>query len=221
MNMQQRLEGVAQQYKRQGYQVTLNPVAVDLPDFAKDFKVEMLATRPDGNVLISAKESSRDFENDPALSGYAGAIEKQPGWRYDVFVLVPPPPVSQPLDATDASEPEIDKLISDSARLYQAGFAPQAVLTGWAAMESAMRHRLRVLGANAQWGTSPREMLNNLYSSGILSHGEFRDLEGVYRLRNIIVHGFSVPDIAQGAITFLCQTARRLMEESKPSASVT
>src|SRR5436305_13010824 len=71
MNTQQRLEGVAQQYRRQGYKVTLNPGPADLPDFAKDFKVEILATRPDGSVLVSAKESNRDFESDPALSGYA------------------------------------------------------------------------------------------------------------------------------------------------------
>jgi hypothetical protein len=216
MNTQQRLEGVAQQYRRQGYQVTLNPGPADLPDFAKDFTVEILATRPDGNVLVSAKETSRDFESDPALSGYAEAIEKQPGWRYDVFVLAQPPPMTRPGDADDASDVEIHKLIGDSDRLYQAGFAPQAVLTGWAALESAMRHRLRALGAKAQWGLSPREMLNDLYSSGILSHGEFRDIEGVFRLRNIIAHGFSVPEFGDGAVTLLCDTARRLLEESKP-----
>ena len=59
-------------------------------------------------------------------------------------------------------------------------------------------------------------MLNDLYSSGILSHSEFRDLEGLYRLRNIIVHGFSVPEIGHGAVTFLSDTARRLLEESRP-----
>ncbi len=216
MNTQHRLEGVAQRYRRDGYQVILNPGPADLPDFAKDFKVEILATRPDGNVLVSAKESSRDFESDAALPGYAEAIEKQPGWRYDVFVLAPPPPMTQPRDANDASEAEIQTLIGDSDRLHQAGFAPQAVLTAWAALESAMRHRLRALGVKTQWGISPREMLNDLYSSGILSHSEFRDLEGLFRLRNIIAHGFSLPEIGDGAATFLCDTTRRLLEESKP-----
>jgi hypothetical protein len=220
MNTKQRLEAVAQGYRRQGYQVTLNPGPADLPEFAKDFKVELLATRPDVNVLVSAKESARDFESDPALSGYAEAIEKQPGWRYDVFVLGPPPPMTQPRDADDASEAEIHKLIDDSVRLYQAGFAPQAVLTGWAALESTMRHRLRTLGVKTQWGMSPGEMLNDLYSSGILSHSEFRDVEGLFRLRNIIAHGFSVPEIGQGVVTFLCDTTRRLLEESKPLESV-
>ena len=213
MNIQQRLEGIAQRYRREGYQVTLNPGPADLPDFAKDFKVEILATRP---ALVSVKESNRDFERDLALSGYAAAIEKQPGWRYDVFVLGPPPPITQPRDAADASEADIHKLVGDSDRLYHAGFAPQAVLTGRAALESAMRHRLRALGVEEQWGVSPREMLNDLYSSGILSHSEFRDLEGVFRLRNIIVHGFSVPEIGHGVVTSLTDATRRLLEESKP-----
>ena len=68
MNTQQRLEAVAQRYRRQGYQVTLNPGAVDLPDFAKEFKVEILATGPVRNVLISAKESTRDFRATTRLS---------------------------------------------------------------------------------------------------------------------------------------------------------
>jgi REase_AHJR-like len=219
MNTQQRLESVADRYRQQGYQVTLNPSAADLPSFAKDFKVELLATRPDGNVLVSAKASNREFERDTALSGYAEIIEKHPGWRYDVFVLAPPVPKMRSSDAADASEDEIRKLIGDSDRLLQAGFAPQAVLTGWAALESSMRHKLRAMGNKAAWGSSPQEMLNDLYSSGALSHTEFRELEGYFRLRNVIAHGFSVPEITPSAITFLAETARRLLEESKPVES--
>jgi hypothetical protein len=220
MNTQQRLEGVAQRYRQQGYQVTLNPGPADLPEFAKNFKVELLATRPDARVLVSAKGSAREFESDPALSGYAEAIEKQPGWRHDDFVLGPPPPMTPPRDVDDASENEIHKLIDDCDRLYQAGFAAQAVLTGWAALESAMRHQLRALGMQTHWGIAPREMLNDLYSSGILSLSEFRELENLFRLRNIISHGFSSPDIDRGAIIFLRDTTRRILQESKPLESV-
>jgi hypothetical protein len=216
MNNQQRLEHVADRYRQQGYRVVLNPGPDDLPPFAKDFAVEILATRPDGGVLASAKASPSEFERDPDLSRYAEIIQNQPGWRYDVFVLGPPPPAPEPREVADASEEEIARTLTDSERLYQAGFAPQAVLSGWAALESAMRHKLRAMGDKAGWGTSSRAMLNELVSSGVLSPGEFRDLEGLSRLRNVIVHGFSVPEIGAGAVAFLADTSRRLLAESKP-----
>lgn len=219
MNTEQRLEHIADQYQEQGYQVVQNPSPDELPPFARDFKVEILARRPDGNVLASAKASSLEFEKDPDLSRYAEITEKQRGWRYDVFVLGPPPPIPDRPEIADASEREISKALDDAERLFQAGFEQQAVIAAWAGLESAMRHRLRSLGSKAEWGTSPRSMLNELISSGILTHSEFRDLEGLSRLRNIIVHGFSVPEIGTTAVSFLASTARKLLMESHQVAS--
>ncbi len=216
MNTQHPLDRLAERYRQQGYQVTVNPRPDDLPTFAKGFKVEILAKRPDGNVLVSAKASSSEFERDPNLADYADAIERQPGWRYDVTVLGPPPPASAPRHVDDASAEQIEATLEDANRLFTEGFAPQAALTAWGAFESAMRHRLRAMGQKAGYGTSPRSMLNELISSGDLSHSEFRDLEGLSNLRNIIVHGFAVPEIDQGAISFLADTARKLLAESKP-----
>jgi HEPN domain-containing protein len=218
MNTQQRLEHVANRYRQQGYKVILDPGPDDLPAFARDFKVEILATRPDGGVLVSAKGSSFEFENNPDLSRYADFIENQPGWRYDVFVLGPPPPVPGPSEVADASEEEISRALADSERLLEAGFRPQAITSAWAALESAMRHKLRAMGDDAGWGTSPGTMLNELVSSGVLSRGEFRDLEGISRARNMIVHGFSAPETGHGAVTFVSDIARRLLAESKQAA---
>jgi hypothetical protein len=216
MNTPQQLERVADRYREQGYQVVVNPGPDVLPPFARDFRVEILAKRPDGNVLVSAKASRSEFERDPNLAHYAEVIEKHRGWRYDVTVLGPPPPAPSPRDVNEASEAEILKALDDAERLVGEGFASQAVLTAWSAFESAMRHRLRALGVDAGYGTSPRSMLNELISAGALSHGEFRDLEGLANLRNIIVHGFSVPEIRPGAVSFLADTTRRLLADSKP-----
>jgi REase_AHJR-like len=219
MTTEQRLEQIADRYRAQGYQVVLHPGPDDLPPFAKDFKVEILASRPDGNVLVSAKASSAEFERDPNLSRYAEIIQNQQGWRFDVFVLGPPPHTPDRHDMAEASEGEISKSLDDAERLFQAGFEPQAVLAGWAALEAAMRHRLRSLGNKTEWGTSPRSMLNELISLGILTNSEFRDLEDIARLRNIIVHGFSVPEISASTVSLLDGTARRLLTESKQVAT--
>ncbi len=68
MNTQQRLNHIVDRYRKQGYQVILNPQPDDLPPFAKDFKVEIFASRPDGNVLASAKATASEFDGDTNLS---------------------------------------------------------------------------------------------------------------------------------------------------------
>lgn len=210
---------VVDRYREQGYKVALNPGPDDLPSFAKDFNVEILASRADGNVLASAKGSVPEFEMDPNLSRYAEVIQKQRGWRYGVFALGPSADGRERHGVAEASEEEIYKALENAERLFQAGFGPQAVLTAWAALESAMRHRLRSLGGKADWGTSPRSMLNELVSPGIVTHSDFRELEKLSRLRNIIAPGFSMPEIGAGTVSFLADTTRRLLTESKQVAT--
>jgi len=217
MDTEQRLNQVADRYREQAYRVVMRPGPDDLPPFAKDFELEILATRQDGGVLVSAKASAAEFEADRNLSKYAEIIEKQPGWRYDVFVLGPPPLPPHKHAANEATEAEINRALDDADRLFQAGYIPQSVIAAWAAAESAMRHRLRSQGSEAGWGTPPRSMLNELVSSGALSGSDFRKLEDLSHLRNVIVHGFSVPDIDPGVVPFLTSAARQLMAESIPA----
>jgi len=71
-------------------------------------------------------------------------------------------------------------------------------------------------GGEAGWGTMPRTMLNELYSSGVISTSALRDLEGLFQVRSAIVHGFSAPAADPGTVRFLVDTARRLLAESEP-----
>jgi hypothetical protein len=56
-----------------------------------------------------------------------------------------------------------------------------------------------------------------LFSAGVFNNREFRDLEGLAQLRNVIVHGFSVPDFPSSAVEILLDVARRLLTESPAS----
>ncbi len=100
--------------------------------------------------------------------------------------------------------------------LCENGFIRAAVITAWSALESAMRMRMRAAGEPAGWGTEPREMLNELYSSGLLASDEFNHLERLYQVRNQIVHGFVSPSLDGGMVAFMAGLARRFVEESRP-----
>jgi hypothetical protein len=84
-----------------------------------------------------------------------------------------------------------------------------------------MRRRVRAGGEEAGWGTMPRTLLNDLYSSGAISTGVLRELERLYQLRNAVVHGFSAPAVDSGAVRFLVDMARRLLAESQPVKQMT
>jgi hypothetical protein len=218
MNSEERLNAVADRYRALGFKVVLRPGAADLPPFAKDFKVEILATRDDGGVLVSAKGSASELEADPNVPQYAEITNAQPGWRFDLFVLGPDP--QQPADRQEAKEPAEEAILRDLdavQKLMGAGFDEQALVAAWAALEAAMRRRLRAQGEKASWGTSPRTLLNELYSLGSLSSSVFRELERLFPLRSAIIHGFAVPGVDPDRVAFLVETARRLLTDSQPT----
>src|SRR6266446_409939 len=99
--------------------------------------------------------------------------------------------------------------------MLEAGFVQQGLIAAWAVLEVAMRRRLQAEGEQAGWGSSPRTMLNELYSGGVLQSSVFRDLEGLFQTRSAIVHGFTTPVIENSAVQFLAETARRLLDESR------
>jgi uncharacterized protein YutE (UPF0331/DUF86 family) len=210
----ERLEQVADPYRLRGYAVTVRPSASELPPFAKDFKIEILATRGDGNVLVSVRKNPTEFRKDPDVSRYAEAIDHQKGWRYDIIVLeADNRPESEVPGAKEPSESDIRKALNDAERMQQAGFVAQSLIAAWSALESAMRWRIRAEGLRDDWKTSPKTMINELYSHGFLSRSTFDDLEGYLRLRNVIVHGFAPPEVEPSAVEFLVRTARELLDE--------
>ena len=195
--------------------MTERPDVGELPLFAKDFKVELLAERPDGNVLVSVKTDPGEIEKDTSLADLAELVGKQPGWRYDITLLKPPeaPESLWRGNADELSEAQIEKMLGDAGLLFERGFEPQAFLTAWAAFESTMRHRLRAIGHRAGYGSPARTMLNELISSGEIDSSEFRDLEGISKLRNVIVHGFESPPIGISSIEFLGMLSRRFLND--------
>jgi hypothetical protein len=216
MNIEQQLNQVADRYRSQGYKVVVRPGSDELPDFAKDFKIEAVARRGDGCALVSAKKTYSDLESDPNVATYAEITEKQAGWRLDVVVLEADSMVlPDKREAREPSEDEIRQSLENPERLLQAGFVQQALIAAWASLEAAMRKRLQAEGEEAGWGSSPRTLLNELYSAGVLQTPVFRDLEGLFQARSAIVHGFTTPVIENSAVQLLVDTARRLLEESR------
>jgi hypothetical protein len=168
--------------------------------------------------LASAKKDSAEMQADANLPRYAEIIENQPGWRFDLFVLGPDSDawVNKRDDVQEPSDNDILRSLDDAERMFHAGFVGQSLIAAWAALESAMRRRLRAQGEEAGWGTSPRTMLNELFSAGDLTNSVFRELEDLFQLRSAIVHGFAPPIVEKNAVELLVQTTKQLLSAPLP-----
>ena len=215
MNFEQQLNTVADGYRTRGFKVVVRPGPDDLPPFAKDFKVDILATGPCGNALASVKGSPAELEDDANLGRYAEIIEKQPGWRFDLLLLGPEL-AKVDRHVSEPSAEDIRRMLDEVERLLQAGFVAFAFAAAWGALEAAMRRRIRAGGGKADWATTGQTVLNEVYSSGMISTTVLRELERLFQVRNAIVHGFSAPPVDPGSVRFLIDTARRLLAESQP-----
>jgi hypothetical protein len=218
MNFEQELQRLADAYARQGYRVTIRPNPEDLPPFAKDFKVEILCKRGTEGVLVAVKRNREEAAVDSNLTQYAEIISSQNGWRFDFAVLEAENPRFREINgAIDFSEIDIEKAFVESLDMVRQGYLRPAVMTAWAGFEAAMRLRLRAAGEQTGWGSSLRSMLTELYSNGFVDVKEFRRLEALLPVRNQIAHGFtsSLASEEKGAVQFLSDTGRRLVEESR------
>jgi uncharacterized protein YutE (UPF0331/DUF86 family) len=206
----------ARRYALDGYKVVTNPSSLDLPDFAKDFRVDMAATREDEGILVSVKKTRQDLSDDPEVKRYAAITEKHEGWRFDFIILESENPRERELQG--AQEMAIDQIITTLERaetLAHGDTLYSAIIIAWSAFESAMRQYLRWSGQKAGWGISPRQMINELYSSGVFSTVEFQRILELSRLRNEIVHGFVPSTNDAEVVSFLIEITSRMLAEGR------
>jgi HEPN domain-containing protein len=222
MDIEHELNRVADGYRAQGYSATIRPEPDQLPMFAKDFKLEIVGRRGTEGVLVAVKKNRDEVAADSNMQRYAEITGTQPGWRFDFVILeAENPKAREARGAREFSSEDITHSLDQAENLSRMGFTRFAVIAAWAALEAAMRMRLRASGQEAGWGSMPRQMLRELYSAGAFTPDEFHRVELASQLRNQIVHGFS-SQVAENessevaTVQILKDVTRRLVSESQP-----
>lgn len=216
MSLEPELSKIADNYRGQGFDVVVQPTACDLPDFAKDFRVELVGRRGIGGVLASIFESQTELKAASDLERYAEVVESQADWRYDLVVLGRQFEPPEEIEGKEPTEQEVRSAVEGIGRMVDAGFLPQAFVAAWSLLEAATRKRVTVERNLTKAGASPRTMLAELYSNGVLSSGDFRDLKGSLAVRNAVVHGFTPPSaLSEAAVQLLVGVTLRLLDEAR------
>ncbi|HEY2321228.1 MAG TPA: hypothetical protein VGJ82_00060, partial [Thermoanaerobaculia bacterium] len=82
-----KLEQIASEYRRKGYDVATRPREDHIPPFLRPFQPDLVATSDRDNVVVEIK-SSLDLASESIMK-LAEAVEAQSGWRFELVVVNP------------------------------------------------------------------------------------------------------------------------------------
>jgi hypothetical protein len=188
---------VAFQLKQAGYDVRVEPGSKDLPFDLRGYQPDLVGRKGDGGVIIEVKASEARSSID-TYAEVAHIVQQHPGWR---FVLVPADRLRQQsfFELVGlASMEQIEKRAKAARELLASGMHAPAFITAWSGIEGLLRRRAEEQAVPAI-ALSTGSLIKQLYSHGLLSLPQFRELEALLKLRAAVVHGLSDEGVVEAS----------------------
>ncbi|OUL35869.1 hypothetical protein [Nostoc sp. 106C] len=205
---EKRLQSIAREYKKKGYQVLLHPSRSELPDFLSSFSLDMIAINDQENVVVEVK-SKPTLTKSSYLTPLAKAVNNQPGWRFELVVTNPVKSAVVEGNAQILLTSEIKeriRLVRELSGKEQAA----ALILAWSAIEAA----LRLVGQEQGLELAKKPSLliiKELYSLGVISQEDYQILDEGLQSRNLIVHGFRETKPTPTLVNDLIGTIEKLL----------
>jgi hypothetical protein len=194
---------VADDYRRRGYDVEVEPSGAALPAFLRGFHPDLIARGPGESVVVEVKVGTRTSAAE-RLREIVERVNREPGWRFSLVFANPDQP-DQFTEAELAPLALLRERAQNAETLLGTGQNEAAFLLLWSALEGI----LRVLGERAQLPLAslpPSALIRELYSAGEISREQFETLMRLLPIRNQLVHGFG----SQGGVE--AEQLRRLVD---------
>src|SRR5260370_26158272 len=154
---------VAEDYRRRGYEVAVEPRGPGLPEFLGDFQPDLIARGAGETVVVEVKVGTRTSVAE-RFREVAERVNRQPGWRFSLVFVNPDRP-----DEISEAQPAPLSILQERARnadaLSHAGQSEGAFLLFFSALEGI----LRLLGQRAQLPLEilpPSALFRELSSAG-------------------------------------------------------
>jgi uncharacterized protein YutE (UPF0331/DUF86 family) len=183
-----KLEQIASEYRRKGYEVVVRPLAPDLPRFLAHFQPDLIARSQRDSVVVEVK-SSPDLVSD-AIVAMAEAVEAQPAWRFEIAVVNPPMPEELPADGELVPHARAQVLLRQAMDLSREKRYEAAAIVAWSAAEAIFRRLARANGVESERKSSGT-VLKQLYALGLISADQYETFERTMRFRNAFAHGYA------------------------------
>ncbi|MDZ8188298.1 MAG: hypothetical protein RMX96_26015 [Nostoc sp. ChiSLP02] len=206
----ERLLKLAEEYRQKGYEVFVRPNSEDLPEFLNNYRPDMIVRRGEENVVIEVKSrSSLSSPSNQYLRNLAQAVEKHPGWRFEL-VMTNPEDVMYSLKAERSlQEHEIESQL-EVARQLTIQHPESAILYCWSLVEAT----LRLIAQKEELSLErfdPRYLVKQLATEGVISKSEYQLLMNALLLRNSIAHGFKTTELTQNTVCESIELTEQLL----------
>ncbi|MBW4686138.1 MAG: hypothetical protein KME40_13825 [Komarekiella atlantica HA4396-MV6] len=206
----ERLLKLAQEYREKGYEVFFHPNLEDLPDFLNNYRPDMIVRRGEENVVIEVKSrSSLNSSSNQYLGNLAQAVQRHPGWRFEL-VMTNPEDTTYSLKAeVSLQEHEIESQLQ-VARQLTTQHLESAILYSWSLVEATLRLIAEKEELSLQ-RFDPLYLVKQLVTEGVISKSEYQLLMNALSLRNTIAHGFKTTQLRQNTVSELIELTEQLL----------
>lgn len=201
---------IAEDYRADGYEVTVHPRDADLPEFLRRRSIDLVARKANDNVVV-AVSTRKDLRESPELTCLAGEVNSRPGWRFDLVVTNGGPwsdAVTE--DSHELDESQVRELSDTAERLLDRGELAAACLLAWSGVEAS----LRALARRAEIAlekNDPQYVLNALVTEGVIDRSDYQSLHAALRARNAVAHGLNTPALDASLVRQLIDVPGRLL----------
>ena len=185
----------AQEYRDKGYDVIPEARLDFFPGYAAD-----LLVLKDGQAKVIEVKTRTSLAGRDYISKLAKIIEEKRGWSFELILVGEPHKLDSHKGARSFKGEGIYRLIKESRKSLEAGFAESAFMLAWSAMEATVRELLTEEIARDDTITTPLHVLDLGVFNGILSMSEYESLDHLRKYRNAIVHGFSADGFGEDAV---------------------
>ncbi|WP_415376670.1 hypothetical protein [Patiriisocius sp. Uisw_017] len=211
-----RTSEVVKDYIKKGYEVILYPQEEQLPDFLKNYQLDILAKKGDENIVIEIK-SRETINSSKYLIELANKIENRDDWRFELILTNPR---KHNIEYQIPSILIIENKLDNIYQLKSANQIDAAFLISWATFEAATRKILKAEQPNSEIELAPNGLIKQLFSFGIIGKMNYNQLLKISKKRNEIVHGFfnesnsEVEDYIQRLTTLIQDFISELKEKT-------
>ncbi len=193
---QNRLQGIAEKYRLQGFEVVIEPSKSLIPFDLGNYCPDLVARKgSDEGYIIELKNSIAKISVD-RYREIAEIVAQYHGWR---FLLITGEDISSD-DPKDDSElltwEQMLQRLEQAQRFLAIGEVEVAFVYLWGILEAAMRRQAKQVAIPIECFPA-NSLINHLYSQGELSIEQFDQVRVIQTICDRITHGYQLPNLEE------------------------
>ncbi|MCR9257071.1 MAG: hypothetical protein NXI16_13375 [Alphaproteobacteria bacterium] len=205
------IEGLLPELEAEGYEVYANPRGPIIPRFLGGYVPDLIALRPDGNLIYEIKMRQSKAAGE-TITQIKKLVDAEPNWSLRV-VYANPKVVPKTLKKPSRSN--VEHQLEVVRALTSGGNVNAALLLGWATFEAAARHISPDDFATPQ--TTDR-LIGRLASEGHVMPQDAETIKRIGSIRNAVAHGVFGEEVRVEDVEELCRIVSSVLDSDDMTA---